>query len=359
MATTSDNLEIGVVGLGGMGTNHASNAVDLGAVVAGADVMAPARESFAAEFDAPTYENHEALYDEADPDGVVITTPNAFHAPAAVAALERDIPVLVEKPLANTMENARDIEAAANGSDAFCMVGFHNRFCGAADLYKEFDAQGRFGEIQHVEANYLRRRGIPGIGSWFTTKELSGGGALIDIGVHALDFALYLAGFPEVESVNGTTRSDFGTRSDYADPDGWSGHWDSDDDIFDVDDSATAFIRCKNGTTITLDISWATNREATNGTVVRGTEAGASLQLCDDTLRVFESGTTAGDHHADAEYTVSRDKIGHEAGDELFLQAISAGEAPETNTLEEGLAVQRVLDAIYRSSETGELVSLS
>jgi predicted dehydrogenase len=360
VTTTYADVDLGVVGLGGMGTKHAAHATDLGASIAGgADVVASAREAFEDEYDAPTFEDHETLYDEAQPDAVVITTPNAFHAPAAVAALERDIPVLLEKPVADTLENALDVEAATEASSAFCMVGFHNRFCGAADLFKEFQRQGRFGDIQHVEANFLRRRGIPGRGSWFTSKELSGGGALIDLGVHAVDFAMYLADFPAVESVSGVTLSAFGSRQEYADPDNWNDNWTTDEDEFDVEDSATAFIRCANGTTIYLDVSWAANCEPAVHAEVRGTGAGATLGFGSDTLEINEAGTDGVDHYADTEYETNREKSGHAAEDELFLDCVTAGTPPETNTIEEGIAVQRILDAIYRSAETGEPVSLS
>jgi predicted dehydrogenase len=342
-----------------MGTLHAEHLDDIGAtIVGGADVMADARESFTDEFDVPTFGDHEELYDETAPDAVVITTPNAFHAPAAVEALERDVAVLVEKPLADTLQNAIRIKDAADASDAFCMVGFHNRFCAAADLFHELDREGRFGEFQHVEVNNIRRRGIPGIGSWFTTNELSGGGALIDIGVHALDFALYLLGYPDVTDVSGTTRAAFGNRENYADPDGWCSNRNQDGVTFDVDDSATAFIRCENGTTISLEVAWATNREGASDVTVRGTDAGATLSIGGDTLQINETGTRPHDHYSDTEYEGDRETRTYRAEDELFVRSVADGTAPETNTVEEALTVQRLLDAIYRSSETGSAVTL-
>lgn len=357
MAVTADLLDIGIVGLGGMGTRHAAHLDDFGAnIVGGADVIAEPRESFTDQFDAPTYTTHENLYEEAAPDAVLVTTPNAFHAPAAVAALKRDIPVLVEKPLADTLENAIRIKDAADASEAFCMVGFHNRFCAAADLFQEFESRGQFGEIQQVEANYLRRRGIPALGSWFTTKELSGGGALIDVGVHALDFALYLSGFPEVSEVSGTTRTAFGNRYDYADSDDRNANWDP--ETFDVEDSATAFIRCENGTTISLDVSWAANCESSKDVAVRGTAAGATLSMGGNTVSIIETGPECHEHYADTEYEASPGTTGHRAQDELFLQAVAESEVPDMNTIEEGLTVQRVLDAIYRSSEAGTSVPI-
>jgi len=348
---------LGIVGLGEMGNSHGKNAVTHGAtIVAGADIDAAARESFAADYDAVTYEGHEAMYEMEDLDAVVITTPNAFHESASTAALERGIDVLCEKPLAASLPGAERIADAAAESEAFCMVGFHKRFSTAGVLFEQRHASGHFGEIRHIEANYVRRRGIPDLGSWFTNADLSGGGALIDIGVHAIDFALYLAGFPTVEEVSGVTHADFGGREDYADPDNWTKNQTRERITFDVEDSANAFIRCANDTTIALDVAWATNRESTTKCVVRGTEAGAYCLLDGDSLLVYETGTGGADHYADTRLTSDLEPSRHEAEMVAFLAGVETGEAPEENTVEQGLIVQRVVDAIYRSSERGEAV---
>jgi predicted dehydrogenase len=342
-----------------MGQLHSKNAEGLGhRVVAGADVVEEIREEYETTFDADTYADAEEMYDEADLDAVVITTPNKFHAPAATAALERDIDVLCEKPLANSLANAQSIAAAEADSEGFLMVGFHNRFSGGAEIFTEKRDAGEFGDLTHVEANYLRRRGIPGLGSWFTNRELSGGGSLIDIGVHAIDFALYLADFPEVEEVSGVSRANFGTAEDYADPDGWAGNWDTSEGGFDVDDSVSAFIRCADDTTISLEVSWAANRKPTNTFHVRGTDAGAELDVGGKELTLYDCGTEGADHYSDAHLAGDLDPDGHEAEDEYFLSHVAAGEEPDRNTVEEGLAVQRVIDAIYRSSESGGAVDV-
>jgi predicted dehydrogenase len=347
---------LGVVGLGGMGTRHAGNLAELGArIVAGADPDPDARAAFAEAFDAAVHESAAAMYDAESLDCVVITAPNAVHEPAAVGALERGVHALVEKPLAHTVESARAIADAAAASDAFCTVGFSYRFCAAADLFRA--ERERFGEITHIEAAYVRRRGIPGRGSWFTDSELAGGGSLIDLGVHAIDFALYLAGFPEVVEVSGTTRSDFGTDPDYADPDGWADNWETGGG-FDVDDSASAFLRCADGTTVSLETAWATNREPEKRVRVRGTDAGAELDIGGERLRVLDAGTAGVAHYADEEMTGRREREGHEAEDARFLEGVRAGEAPELNTVGEALTVQRVADAVYRSAEAGRAVRL-
>jgi predicted dehydrogenase len=350
-------VRLGIVGCGGMGTNHATHASELGhEVVAVADVAPAVRESFAAEFDAATYEEFAEMYDDAAPDAVVVTTPNAFHEPAAVAALDRDIAVLCEKPLAADLAGAEAIAAAAGESDAFCTVGFMSRFSGSAQMFVAHRERGRFGDITHIEANYVRRRGIPGVGSWFTDAELAGGGSLIDVGVHILDLALYFADFPEVVEVSGVTRQEFG-GSDYHNPDNWGSEWET-GTTFDVDDSASAFIRCADGTTISLEVAWASNREPDHSIAVDGTEAGARCEIMDDELTVLETDDAGGDQYADIELETEYEPDGHRREDQVFLDAVAAGEAPSTNTVEQGLTVQRVLDAIYRSSETGGAVEL-
>ena len=352
--------KIGVVGLGTMGHIHASNARQVGGeVVAGADVSADARESFTREFGASVYDSHEDMLDEASVDAVVITTPNAFHESVAVAALDADCDVMIEKPLADSLEAGKQIATAEDRSEGFCMVGFHNRFSPAAITAKSYAERGRFGEITHVEANYVRRRGIPAPGSWFTNAELAGGGALIDVGVHVIDFVLYLLGFPEITEVSGVSRSEFGSRPDYADPDGFGGSWTERGGSFDVDDSASAFLRCADGRTISLEVAWATNREPTNDVLLRGTEAGGRLEVGGDDLELYETGTAGIDHHVSSTITGELARHGHLAEVEVFLDAVERGQPPEENTVAEALTVQRIVEAIYESSNTERAVPLA
>ena len=352
-------IGIGIVGLGGMGHLHAQNVRELGAtVVAGADLVPEQRRAFADEFGARTYESHDDLVVDDAVDAVIVTTPNRFHEPIAVAALEAGRDVLIEKPLAHTLESATRIAEAAAEADAFCMVGFHNRHAASTAMFDAQRDRGRFGTLTHVEANYVRRRGVPGPGSWFTNADLAGGGALIDIGVHALDLALHVLDFPAVEEVSGVTRTTFGNREEYADPDGFGARWNARAETYDVDDSVTAFVRLAGGRTIVLEAAWATNRDPTAEFVVRGTDAGARFDVGDTSLSILEAGTAGGDHYADVELTGDNTQTGYREQDALFLEAVLAGEAPETNTLEEAMIVQRVVDAIYRSSETGGSVRL-
>ncbi len=351
------DVGVGVVGLGGMGQLHARNLRAQGVdVVAGADLVPKQRERFADGFDARTYEDHEGLVADEAVDAVVVTTPNRFHESITVAALEAGHDVLVEKPLAHTVESAEQIAAAESEAEGFCMVGFHNRYAASTLMFDEH--RDRFGELTHVEANYVRRRGVPGPGSWFTNPDLAGGGALIDIGVHALDLALYVLGFPEIQEVSGITRSTFGESPEYADPEGFGAGWEADPEPYEVDDSATAFVRCADGKTITLETAWATNREPTAEFVVRGTGAGARFDVGASDLSIFEASTAGCDHYVDTELTGDPTVDGHVGQDRAFLEAVATGEKPETNTVEQALTVQRIIGGIYRSSEEGRVTRL-
>ncbi|MFP8952345.1 Gfo/Idh/MocA family protein [Natrialbaceae archaeon A-arb3/5] len=353
-------IGIGIVGLGGMGTLHAQYLDELGAdIVAGADLVERQRDRFEAEFGARTYETHEGLVVDEDVDAIVVATPNRFHEPIAVAALEAGCDVLVEKPLAHTLESAEriaDVEATADGN---CMVGFHNRYAASMVLFNDHHMRGRFGDLTHVEANYIRRRGVPGPGSWFTDSDLAGGGALLDIGVHALDLALYTLDFPEITEVSGVTRTSFGTREEYADPDGFGDNWNAEEETYEVDDSVSAFIRTADGQTISLEAAWATNREESMDFRVRGTEAGAQFDIGETDLDILEAGTGGCDHYADVQLTGDPSLTGYKTQDERFLEAVATDTAPTTNTIEEALVVQRVIDAIYRSSETGRAETIT
>ncbi|ELY87830.1 oxidoreductase domain-containing protein [Natrialba hulunbeirensis JCM 10989] len=351
------DVGVGIVGLGGMGNHHARNVTELGAtVVAGADLVPEQRDRFAAEFGADTYETHEELVDDDAVDAVIVTTPNRFHEPITIDALEAGCDVLVEKPLAHTLESAERIVEAEAEADGFCMVGFHNRHAASMAMFEEHHARGRFGELTHIEANYIRRRGVPGPGSWFTNEDLSGGGALLDIGVHALDLALYALGFPDITEVSGVARTTFGAQEEYADPDGFGDNWDASADTYEVDDSVSAFIRCADGQTISLEAAWATNREESMDFRIRGTEAGAQFDIGDTNIQLLGASSAGCDHYTDTQFTGDSTLTGYTEQDERFLTAVATGSEPATNTIDEALVVQRVIDAVYRSSETGRSV---
>lgn len=355
MSVNESSVKVGIVGLGNIGHLHADLVQEHGhELVGGVDVATDARARFAEKYAIETYEQTEELL-QTGVEAVIVTTPNKYHEECTVDALEAGCDVLLEKPLAHTLESAERIVETAQSGPSFCMVGFHNRFSKPVEIVKEYQNQGRFGEMRHIEANYIRRRGIPGRGSWFTSQEIAGGGALIDIGVHALDLALHLHDFPEVLEVCGTTRSEFGGRDEYTYLEMWGD--DEESAEFTVDDSASAFIRCADGKTITLEVAWATNRKPNEEFILRGTEAGATFDRSEEKLTIHETSSTATDHFSDTEVSINHEDA-KRAEQEAFFQAVKAGTPPVRNTASQALEVQRVLAAIYESSKKGSSVKL-
>lgn len=325
-------VRIGIVGLGTIGRIHANRFERLGCDLAGADLDSDARETFTDEFDAPTYADHDALL-EAGVDAVVVGVPNRFHEEVAVDALEAGVDVLVEKPMAHSLESAERIAAAARAADGFCAVGLTMRHSPLTTRAADYRDDGRFGSLSHVRVEYLRRGGVPGGGrGWFVDDELAGGGVLMDLGVHVVDLALYLLEYPSVAEVTGRVRSEFG---EYA-----------------VDDSATALLRCADGRTIAVETAWHGTGTPSRMCTLRGTEGGARFD-------VAESGLTL----VDADPDVDPETVSVEASDMYFAEARAFLEAVEgtcepDETLEQALVVQRIVDAIYESSERGEAVRL-
>lgn len=354
--TDLSTVRLGFVGLGNIAHLHCDRLEQAGlgdVVAAGMDVDPDARQSFAEAHDATVYEDPEELY--ATVDAVLVTTPNKFHEEYVVGALEAGLDVFVEKPLAHSLASAERIAETVRQARGFCMVGFHNRFANPVEVLVGYRDEGTLGDVSHVEADYIRRRGVPGRGSWFTRQPIAGGGSLIDIGAHAIDLSLYLLDYPEVVEVSGETRAQFGTEDDYAYVTMWGD--DQGAEEFNVDDSASAFIRCADGSTVNLEVAWATNRPDSQQYYVRGDEAGAGLNLSENSLKLYETSTTGVMHHRTSEIE-TREAKAHAVEQQRFVEAVAAGTPPETNTVEQALTVQRVMDAIYRSSEAGRAVSL-
>ncbi|TMT86313.1 Gfo/Idh/MocA family oxidoreductase [Haloterrigena sp. H1] len=353
MTRKRSDIKAGIVGLGNIGQYHAERLVEHGVtLVGGMDVATEARTRFARRYDVDVYDDHHELYDTVN--AVIITTPNKYHEEYAIDAFERDIHVLLEKPLGHSLESAERIAEAAADSEGYAMVGFNNRFANAVRIVKNRIDRGELGDVSHLEANYVRRRGIPGRGTWFTRRQIAGGGALIDLGVHAIDLALYLLGYPEVEEVSGVARSEFGSREEYAYLDMWAD--DAGPEGFDVDDSASAFIRCAGNRTISLEVAWATNRPATHEFVVRGTDAAARFDLLEGDLSIYSASNVGPDHLENTTIETRQNDTHSDEQQAFFDRIITDGK--RQNTVEEALAVQRIIHGIYDSSETGRTVTL-
>lgn len=351
------SLRIGFIGAGNIAESHAETLQSLGEdVVAVADLDPDARSAFADRFDAAyAYETHEEMIEAAPIDLVVVAVPNAVHADCAVAALEADLDVFVEKPVAHSLSDAERIAAAERDSEGRVAVGFVRAFEPWVEQVRTKVEGGELGDVYDFEAEYVRRRGIPQLGSWFTREEVAGGGAVIDVGVHVIHLALTLLDFPEIETVSATTGGHFGGKDDYTYLSMWGGG-PVDGGAFDVDDYARAFVRTADGTALHFHFAWAVNGPDRHAIRVHGDAAGVSVESEDGGPRATLYSTDDG-ALTDTEFRLP-DESSFAAQWEYFTAVVRGEREHARNTLAEGLAVQRVVDAIYESAEAGREISL-
>ncbi len=355
-------LRVGVVGLGYAGEQHLlGNAARSGVeVVALAGLEDSRREALAERFAIPhAVRGYEELLARDDLDVVSVCVPNALHAPIGVAALEGGRHVLSEKPLARTGDEAALMVHAAEAADRVLHVAFNYRRRGDVQLLRRVVEEGRLGRIYHVKAWWLRRRGIPSLGSWFTSKEQAGGGPLIDLGVHLLDLALHLTDQPAVRTVTAVTHAELGPRglggSD-------AGKFVEEEVRFGVEDLASVFLRLDGGRSMTLETAWAVHGSHRDdfGLTLYGTDGGAELTVrsygVEDTLRIY---TDAGGSPAEVRPTVPRGDghVGIVAGFVDVLRGPAAAWSAHRGA--DGLRLARVLDAAYASARDGREVDLS
>jgi predicted dehydrogenase len=298
------------------------------------------------------------LVAEGDLDVVSVAVPTFLHAPIAVGALDAGIHVLSEKPIARTAAEAQTMVDAAHRSGRVLEVAFNHRRRGDIEALKAAIDSGQIGRPYHARAIWLRRAGIPALGSWFTNREMAGGGPLIDIGVHVLDYALHLFGEPRVEAVSAVTHAELGVRGRGGSSASAKQHVDS---AYEVEDLASLLLRLEGGGSIVLETSWAAYRPAGDefGITLYGTEGGADLRVVDyapsGELTIF---TGEGEQSEDITVTADPGR-GHLAVVETFLEHV-ADEANWSHW-DGSLALDRarVIDAAYESARIGAEVRLN
>ncbi len=276
-----EDLRVGVVGIGWAGQQHLKAYDSLAGVriVSLAGMEQDLRDSLQAEYSIPhAFAEWEVMLEHGGLDAVSVAVPTFLHAPIAVAALERGIHVLSEKPIARNAAEGQSMVDAARKAGRVLDVAFNHRRRGDIQALKGVIDDGGLGRPYYAKASWLRRSGIPTLGSWFTNPELAGGGPLADIGVHALDYALHLLGEPKVVAVSAATHSELGPQG----RGGGSAYSAlASSHAFEVEDFASAFLRLEGGGTLLIEASWATYRETDDllDFTVYGTDGGAELKV--------------------------------------------------------------------------------
>jgi predicted dehydrogenase len=342
-------LRVGVVGCGEIAraihipSYVASPRADLVAV---ADTSPAAVRRTAERFGvAHAFSNHREMLARVDLDAVSVCVPNKFHASIAIAALEAGCHVLCEKPPAVTVDEVARMVAAAELAARTLTFGFHHRCAPEVETLKRFCDANELGQIYAARATAVRRRGIPGWGV-FTNKDLQGGGALMDIGSHVVDVALYLMNYPEPAVVLASAYHNIGQREGV----GLLGDWDWQSNS--VEDMAVGVVRFANGATLAVEASFAANIEPAERTQVSlfGDHGGADLYP----LRIFQER-----HGALIDVTpVHLPEVDfHRLAIDRFVDCCLDG-LPPISTPQEALILQRIVCALYESAETGGAVRL-
>ena len=342
-------LRVGVIGLG-IGQSHISGfqSHPQAEVVAVADLNPVLLQHVADRFSVPgRYADAQEMLDAERLDVVSVATPNKLHQPLTLAALRAGCHVLCEKPMAMNAKEARVMLAAARRARKRLMINFSFRFKEETWALKQEVDRGTFGEFYFGRTVWHRRRGIPKFGSWFGQKALSGGGPLIDLGVHRLDLALWLMGYPKPAWVMGATYDHLAAPLAKAQ-----------NIAYDVEDLASAYIRFTNGATLVVEASWASNtrENETMETTLCGTKAGLTQKnvggLYEHEAEIYEERAGAQyDRKLHPPLPAAKQSMYH------FIDCI-VNNTPHTATAEEGIIVMELLDAIYASARTGKPVEI-
>ncbi len=224
---------------------------------------------------------HDMLNDP-ELDAVSVCTHNDMHSVISIDFMKAGKDVICEKPAARTLSEALEMQKVSNETGRLLSIGVVNRFGDAVNHIKKLIEDGELGEVFHVYASFRAHRSIPGIGGDFTTKAVSGGGALIDWGVHYIDLIMYCCGEPKPLTASGEAFCKLGVdMKNFISPKGmWAADRSNLDGTYDVDDSVTGIVRTE-GPVITFNGAWAQNIGVSETFIdFMGTKGGIRLAYC-------------------------------------------------------------------------------
>ena len=340
-------LRVAVIGAGQVARtshiNHYKSLPDV-EICAVCDVNQNAAKMAADEFHIPSwYTDAETMLKEIRPDAVSICVPNKFHCDMTCLCLEYGCHVLCEKPPAVTLKEAERMRDTARRCSRILTFGFHFRHAETIAFLKKKVEAGEMGTLYAGDVTWLRRRGIPGWGS-FTNLEIQGGGPLIDIGAHMLDLAVYLLDYPEVSYVCASSSDRIGKQGGT----GFLGSWDG--ARFGVEDSLFGFIHFSNGGSLTVRTSFTINIAEKEERNVRlyGDKRGISVFP-------FEIYGDEDGHQVNSLYPFEETKDWHYDCIRNFVESCM-GRADILVTPDQAVYVQKLITGLYQSAGTGRPV---
>ncbi|MGO4698399.1 Gfo/Idh/MocA family protein [Paenibacillus sp. 2TAB26] len=359
-------LKIGIIGCGGIANQkHMPSLAKLshmGEMVAFCDVIEEKAQKAAQDFGsegAKVYVDYKKLLEDESIDVVHVLTPNLQHSYITVDALEAGKHVMCEKPMAINSIEAKKMVDAAKRTGKKLTIGYQNRFRNDSQILHKACREGDLGDIYMTKAHAVRRRGVPTWGV-FLDKEQQGGGPLIDLGTHALDLALWFMDNYKPKSVSGSVYHKMADKFEG----NMMGAWDP--ERYDVEDSAFGFIKMENGATIFLEASWILNttdaKEAM--TTLCGTEGGAEMKASSTFGKsdvIFNSAKHGQLVETKPSFSGGIAYFGPGAEDDgvkearQWLDSIINDTEPLVKP-EQAYVVTQILEAIYKSAETGKVV---
>ena len=344
-------LRMAIIGCGGISETHVRVLKDFPDVeiVAGVDLKPDRLKVMDEKYGIKgLYSDWNKMLEKEQPDAVNICTPNGVHSQPAIDASSAGCHVIVEKPMAMDPQQCQKMIDAAKKNKKKLSVGFQYRYHPNTDFLARARDEGRFGKIMFVKCQALRRRGIPNWGV-FGQKQLQGGGPMIDIGVHVIEMAHYLIGSPNPVAAAGNTWTYMGNKkSDVVSQ--WPG-WDY--KTYTVEDLAIGQIRFDNGAILHIEAMFAGHieKDVWNFTVM-GDKGGCQW----DPPMIFtdRAGTMTNESPA---FVGSKTDFPYLFSLKLrnFVDGCLKDE-PLKAPGEAGLAVQKILDGVYRAAEAGKEV---
>ncbi|MGI2280050.1 Gfo/Idh/MocA family protein [Staphylococcus cohnii] len=344
-----EKLKLGVIGCGGIAQNRhipafqkLTHSVE---IVAVQDINKDLAYKIASENNIKYVgDTYEEIFQYVD--AVVICTPNKFHAEISISALDAGVHVFCEKPMALNEEECKQMMQAAHNSNKLLAIGYHYRFTDAAITAKNSINAGIVGDPLVTRVQALRRRKVPGWGV-FTSKDLQGGGSLIDYGCHLLDLSLWLLDDLKPIELIGKTYNRLSKIPNQMNDWGAFNH-----ETFDVDDHVSSFIMFEDGSSLHFECSWSANiKEDKMHLSISGVDGGLSLYPFEIYQPRF--GT----------FFTEKANVTHNEDEAAQKQAINfvnscLGNEELIVKPEQAMKINRLIDAIYKSNKEGRSIQL-